>query len=172
MSSQTPFPNLSREELFKAVVQAVYENSTMAVFYHTAIAEKVGLGASDEKALLLLSGRELSPGDIAQYCGLTTASVTSLIDRLESKGFVERIRDQVDRRRVTVKLNKARFTELSRLLESMQGEFADLFETYSQEQMATILDYLTRTTERSREALAKINTGLKKGSKSKEQVAS
>src|SRR6266496_4020277 len=58
---------------------------------HTIIAERVGLGATETKTLFILSSQgALTAGEIAQYTGLTTSSVTSLIDRLESKGFVKR----------------------------------------------------------------------------------
>ena len=46
----------------------------------------------------------LAAGELARETGLATASVTSLIDRLEAKRFVERRRDAADRRRVVVAL--------------------------------------------------------------------
>jgi DNA-binding MarR family transcriptional regulator len=59
----------------------------MAVFFHSVISEQIGMGPTDEKTMLILSGGPLTAGEIAKHTGLTTASVTSLIDRLEAKGF-------------------------------------------------------------------------------------
>ncbi|MEP7284768.1 MAG: MarR family transcriptional regulator [Chloroflexota bacterium] len=154
MSSQENIPKTKREGLLQAVTNAIYESSTTAVFFHTAIAEQIGLGATEEKTLLILSGLgSLTAGEIAQHTGLTTASVTSLIDRLESKGFVRRVRDTKDRRRVIVEPDAARLAELAQLFGSLQGTFDDLLGDYTDEQLATITDYLTRAAQRSREAI-------------------
>ena len=39
---------------------------------------------------------------LAEHLGIRSASATALVDRLERAGHVERLRDSVDRRRVTV----------------------------------------------------------------------
>ncbi len=161
MSSPNSSSKPDRKALLQAVTMAVYESSTMAVFFHSAIAEQAGLGATEEKTLLMLSGGPLTAGEIARHTGLTTASVTNLIDRLESKGFVQRVRDTSDRRRIFIELNQARFAELARVIGSLQGTFDDLLDQYSDEQLATILDYVTRAVQRSREALVKLNVEKK-----------
>src|SRR5690606_3398227 len=59
--------------------------------------------STDVKTLdVLLRLGPLTAGQVAQHTGLATASVTSLIDRLERRGYVERVRDAGDRRRVYV----------------------------------------------------------------------
>jgi DNA-binding HxlR family transcriptional regulator len=47
----------------------------------------------------------MTAGDLARATGLTTASITGVLDRLEESGFVRRERDPKDRRRVIVNLN-------------------------------------------------------------------
>jgi DNA-binding MarR family transcriptional regulator len=146
-----------REKLLEAVTFAIYDNSTVAVFFHTAVAEQVGLGATEEKTLLILSGYgRLTAGEIAQHTGLTTASVTSLIDRLETKGFVRRVRDTEDRRRVYVELIQERFVELTKVFASLQGTFDDMLTSCTDEELMTITKYLTLATQRSREAIARL----------------
>ncbi len=49
----------------------------------------------------------LSVGEQAGHLGLSRATATELVDRLESKGLVARIRDGHDRRRVIVSLTEA-----------------------------------------------------------------
>jgi len=144
-----------REHLIEAVLQASRESSTLAVFFHTSMAERVGLGATEEKTLDLL-GRlgPLTAGEIASHTGLTTPSVTGLIDRLESKGMVRRVRDSHDRRRVIVEPNQRRLAELDRLFSSVQEAFRNVVDIYSDEQRATIADFLTRSAQRSKEFMA------------------
>lgn len=68
-------------------------------------AERIGINATDLNCLniVALSG-PLTAGDLARSTGLTTASITGVIDRLEEGGFVRRVRDPHDRRRVIVEL--------------------------------------------------------------------
>jgi len=146
---------LSKESLIEVVLQASRESSTLAVFFHASLAERVGLGATEEKTLALLSQLgPLTAGEIASHTGLTTPSVTGLLDRLESKGLVQRIRDPHDRRRVIVEPNQVRLAELDQMFHSLQEAFRALLEIYSDEQLATIADFLTRAARRSQEFIA------------------
>jgi DNA-binding MarR family transcriptional regulator len=155
-----------REQLIEALIRAIYESSTTAVFFHAAIAGRVGLGPTEEKTLLILSGTgPLTAGEIAERTGLTTASVTSLIDRLEQKGFVRRMRDTADRRRVIVEPDETRLAELRQVFTGVQGAFAEVFDMYTDEQLATITDYLSRSTAWSREAMSQLSQHSEGGAK-------
>jgi DNA-binding MarR family transcriptional regulator len=151
---------LPREELIEAVLAASRASSTLAVFFHASMAERAGLGATEEKTLALLSQRgPLTAGEIASHTGLTTPSVTGLLDRLEVKGMVRRVRDPHDRRRVIVVPNQERFAELERVFSSLQESFRELLEIYSDEQLVTIADFLTRAARRSQEFVASQTRG-------------
>ena len=82
--------------------------STMQLLGQVA-AERIGVNATDLNCLNLvaLAGpREpMTAGELARQTGLTTASITGVLDRLEEGGFVRRERDPKDRRRVNVNLN-------------------------------------------------------------------
>jgi DNA-binding MarR family transcriptional regulator len=62
-----------------------------------------------------------------------------------------------DRRRVIVQPNETRLAELRRVFASVQGAFTDVFDGYSDEQLATITDYLSRAVQRSREGIAQLS---------------
>jgi DNA-binding MarR family transcriptional regulator len=107
------------------------------------------------KTLLLLSGSgSLTAGEIAHQIGVTTPAVTTLIDRLEAKGFVRRVRDTRDRRRVIVERNAQRFAGLAQVFGALQESFRDFVEAYSDEQLITIADFLRRAAQRSQEFIA------------------
>lgn len=144
-------------QLHTRVMLAMIENSTMAVFFHTAIAEQVGLGATDEKTLFLLrSAGRLTAGEIAQRTQLTTASVTNLIDRLERKGFVRRVRDTADRRRIFVEVVPESLAELDRIFGGLAVSLATLVAGFDDRQLAAILEFLERATASSREVLERL----------------
>ena len=72
-----------------------------------AFAGDTGLGATDVRALIRLldserAGNPASPSVLARELGLTTASTTVLLDRLERAGHVVRTPRTDDRRRVDV----------------------------------------------------------------------
>lgn len=58
-------------------------------------------------AIIEGAGGQLSPTLIAQRLFVTTASMTSLIDTLERRGFVRRLPDPDDRRKILVALTDA-----------------------------------------------------------------
>jgi DNA-binding MarR family transcriptional regulator len=73
------------------------------VLHNQAVAQQLGLGGSDSQFLSLLGMHgPLTPGRLAELTGLTTGTVTGVIDRLERGGYVRRERDATDRRKVLV----------------------------------------------------------------------
>src|SRR5262249_36523307 len=71
-----------------------------------AAADRIGVNSTDLNCLNILSFRgEMTAGELARATGLTTASITGVVDRLEQAGFVRRERDAVDRRRVVIHLS-------------------------------------------------------------------
>src|SRR3984957_1181904 len=68
-------------------------------------ADRIGINATDLNCLniVALTGH-MTAGDLARQTGLSTASITGVLDRLEEGGFVRRVRDPHDRRRVIVEL--------------------------------------------------------------------
>jgi DNA-binding MarR family transcriptional regulator len=77
-----------------------------------AIADFAGahgrLSPSDAKLLIYLASlsppHQMTPKEMVELLDLTSGSVTSLIDRMESSGYVERHPDPADRRGVLVRL--------------------------------------------------------------------
>ncbi|GGL46315.1 MarR family winged helix-turn-helix transcriptional regulator [Nocardia jinanensis] len=61
----------------------------------------IGVNPTDLQCIQLLQGGPLTAGELARRTGLTTAAVTTMVDRLERAGFVIRTRDTADRRRVS-----------------------------------------------------------------------
>ena len=77
-----------------------------------AFAARTGLGPTDIRALIRLldherGGTTASPSALARELGLTTASTTVLLDRLERAGHVRRAPRTDDRRRVDIAVTDA-----------------------------------------------------------------
>lgn len=105
---------------------------------------------------LLERAGPLTAGEIADRTGLATPSVTALVDRLERRGFVRRVRDPSDRRRVIVEPSAEGVAKIAPLFELPKRSLARLYANYTAEELEVILDFLTRSTERLRNETAKL----------------
>lgn len=102
-----------KKERIHALATAVARVADADRRFRLAAAEKLGVGATDFDALVLLdTAGPLAAGRIAEAMGITTGAVTGLIDRLERAGSVQRTRHEADRRQVLIELTPARRDEL------------------------------------------------------------
>ncbi|GGS81106.1 MarR family transcriptional regulator [Nonomuraea spiralis] len=137
------------------LVEAGRESSNAAVMYHSAMGERLGLGMTEEKTLDLLQRLgPLTAGELSQHTGLAPASISGLIDRLEAKWLVRRVRDTKDRRRVIVEINWERLAGFGELFEPFVAAMNGLYDDYTDDELALIAGYLTRSTALQREATA------------------
>jgi DNA-binding MarR family transcriptional regulator len=73
-----------------------------------AAAQRYGVNRNDQHCLELLDRRgPLTAGQLAEAAGLSAAAVTKVVDRLLAAGYVQRIRDQNDRRQVIIATTEA-----------------------------------------------------------------
>jgi DNA-binding MarR family transcriptional regulator len=145
LSSQA-HPGRGRGKSKAALLLAAREYSTAAVMLHNIVADRFGLSVTELKSLDILQRAEsVTAGAIARHTHLAPASVTSLIDRLERKGYVRRLRDPGDRRRVIVKLTPNLERTIAPLFEGLSRRILARSKTYSAAQAALIRDFLART---------------------------
>ena len=66
-------------------------------------ARDMGANLSDMTAIMQLSEHgPMGVAELARHLGVSPPATTVLVDRLERSGYVERVRDTVDRRRVRI----------------------------------------------------------------------
>lgn len=142
----------SRKELVDALLEAGRTLGTANVLFHGAVAERLGLGASEHKALdLLRRYGEMTAGELTERTGLTSGAVTGIVDRLERAGLAERVRSREDRRKVIVRPILSRDSELQRIFRRLQRAHEALFGRYSDEELELLLDFVRRSGELMRE---------------------
>src|SRR5215472_4866305 len=94
----------SRQVFVEALMQSGREVSRVSLLFRHCVAEAIGLHLTDAECIdYLLEAGSATAGQLATMTGLTTGSVTTMIDRLEKAGFVRREADANDRRKVIVK---------------------------------------------------------------------
>lgn len=90
-------------------VRALYEAMHR---FDGRVADALGIHRSDLRCLNALERGGLTAGEIGARLGLTSGSVTALVDRLVRAGLVERAPDPADRRRALVVLQPASWARL------------------------------------------------------------
>ncbi|HTS54194.1 MAG TPA: MarR family transcriptional regulator [Burkholderiales bacterium] len=134
----------TRAELIAAVVDGGRRLSTATIVFHETVAERLGLHTTDHKCLgIAQEAGPITAGELASRTGLTTGAITGVIDRLESRGFVRREADPVDRRKVVVRVVAERVErEVRPLFESLAGAVTALAKTYDEAQLRIVTDYM------------------------------
>ena len=120
-----------------------------AIDLHSKQIQKVS-GVTGPQLLVLQAinkSKEITTGNIAREVNLSQATVTSILDRLESKEYVQRIRSTTDKRKVFVSLS----IKGEHLIESapplLQDKLVSNFKNISSQQQKQMLESLQQLAE-------------------------
>jgi DNA-binding MarR family transcriptional regulator len=137
----------TRQDLLAAVGRATQAYQRATDGFDDEVGRKLGLNSTDLRCLDWLSETAMSAGELAEATGLSSAATTSLLDRLERRGFVQRERDTVDRRKVLVRMTP----DGQQLIGGMYGPLADDgsqgLATFTDAELEKVLDFLGEATE-------------------------
>lgn len=102
-------------------------------------------GVTGPQLLVLQSidkSKELTTGSIAKQVNLSQATVTSILDRLEKKEYIQRIRSTTDKRKVYVSLTSQGQQLIENAPPLLQENLINQFEHLLPDQQQKILDSL------------------------------
>jgi DNA-binding MarR family transcriptional regulator len=140
-----------RDQLIARLADLMRAASTYGLLIHQAIADQLGLGPTDLKSLDAARGEpDLTAGRLAEITGLSTSATTAALDRLERRGFIERRRDEHDRRRVFVVSTGRHEAEVAQLFAPLATATRAVLDRYDDTQLETIADFLERLNETNR----------------------
>jgi DNA-binding MarR family transcriptional regulator len=147
-----------RAELELTFANALRGTGSLMTLMTQAAADRIGINATDLNCLNILSFRgHMTAGELARETGLTTASITGVVDRLEEAGYVTRERDPHDRRRVVVKLVLDRaMRDVATLFLPMMRAWRQMAARYSDDELRLIVDYYARVEQVLRQHLARL----------------
>src|SRR5215203_4351335 len=155
----------NREKLLRELKVENRRNTAESMFLLQAITERSGMNLTDLQCIsILASTGPITAGRLAEEMGLTTGSVTGVIDRMERAGYVRRERDSDDARRVIVrpvseKLESAGagfFASQGRVLEELMSEYDD-------RDLTLFLDLMRKSNAMTREETARIRVASRGG---------
>lgn len=119
----------------------------MAARVNHVVAKRAGLSETELIALQHLSREQIGPAEIARRLDVSTAAVTGIVDRLASRGHVERRRDPDDRRRTTLHITASGRQEVVTHLLPMFVALDRLDRELGEADRDVIARYLRRATE-------------------------
>lgn len=135
-----------RQELLKAVQQAGSRYGARFLLVHQAIADRLGLNVIDLRCLRLArEAGEPTAGHLAKITGLTTGTITGVLDRLEKARFIRRERISDDRRKVTVKVLPGGIQEIERIMAPLSQEMTMALQEFTDGELNAVLKFFDVT---------------------------
>lgn len=137
-----------RGDVVRRVQLLIAEGSKVA----DAFAASSGLHPTDVNALFHVvlaqdRGAPVTPGGLGDVLDLSSGAVTSVVDRLERAGHVERVRDDRDRRRIHLHLLPRGRAVGHRFFEALQQRTDAVMEGFTDAELTVVDRFLAGTTD-------------------------
>jgi DNA-binding MarR family transcriptional regulator len=134
------------------VLRSLRRVNLQGSFFGQTVAIRFGLSESDIETLeALIEMGASTAGRLADLTGLTSGAVTRVIDRLEQSGYVRRVPDPADRRRVIVEVVPEKVAVIQSTLDRVGSASAKEIGRYSDAQLALIADFLSKMEQITRD---------------------
>ncbi|HEX3777708.1 MAG TPA: MarR family transcriptional regulator [Polyangiaceae bacterium] len=156
-----------RREIIASVIDQSRRSSTRSVVFHAAIAERLGLNPSDHKCADYIANESgpVTAGRLAELTGLSTGAITGVVDRLERAGFVSRVPDPKDRRKVVITgCVEGRLPDVLHLFLPLMAGMATVCENYSDDELKLIVGFMRRCSEMVEERIQALRNATSLGS--------
>jgi DNA-binding MarR family transcriptional regulator len=162
---------MNRDQI-DSVLRSLRRVNLQGSFFGQTVAIRFGLSESDIEALeVLIDTGSATAGRLSDVMGLTTGAVTRVIDRLEQAGYVRRIPDPADRRRVIVEVVPEKVAGVQATLSRVNDASSDDIGRYSEAELAVINDFLTRMEAITREEATALRQASDQGAAASEHSA-
>jgi DNA-binding MarR family transcriptional regulator len=136
----------NRQALIAAVGTGIQAYQRATDGFDDAVGRRLGLNPADLRCLDWLTTGAMSAGALGEATGLSSAATTTLLDRLERKGYIRRERDTVDRRKVLVELAPLGRDQLFQLYGPLAQEGSQLLVRFNEDELAKVRDFLDDAT--------------------------
>src|SRR5688500_10700373 len=129
-----------------------------------AAAAFLGIHRTDLSLLDVLQlGGQMTAGELAKRGSLSPAAVTAALDRLERAGYVRRVRDEQDRRRVLVEVTDKMLERAAQVYGPLAARSEELLGDLSDEQLRAMISVLERGATMQREHAAALRERVSAG---------
>lgn len=155
---------MTKAELIGELFSAVRANQLGTDKMDGTAARVMGVNRTDMRALDIVERLgPIAAGRISVDAGLTSGAVTAVIDRLERKGYVRRVPDPDDRRRVLIEKTE----KLDKISKRLYGPLAERsmswLDKFSVGELEAIIRFLKLGTDLVERRVAELNEERERG---------
>jgi len=140
---------------------AVYSDSLIAAYerfrraeaaFHQRVRSVTGMGENELRLVHYVlnahrEGKTVKPTEIARHLGISSASTTALLDRLERGGSLQRLSHPTDRRSIIIAPTREVEERLSATVDEYNRRLASLSDELSDDERAAVERFLGALTE-------------------------
>jgi MarR family transcriptional regulator, organic hydroperoxide resistance regulator len=150
--------SFSRENLTQQLQFLGQMVNTEIAFFHQLTASKNGLSITESKTIsILMQEGSMTAGELAKRLSLTTGAVTNVLDRMNKGGFLKRVFDPKDRRKVMVEINPKKLKQLGKPYESVSVAFHKRVENYTVKELKFLVQFYKSSIEITRSEIEKLS---------------
>jgi DNA-binding MarR family transcriptional regulator len=163
----------SKGELIAELVREFRTSGNQEDAFDGLAARLLGVSETELRCLNIIeNGGGLTAGMLAAQAGLTAGAITGVIDRLERRGYVRRVADPADRRRVRIEVTGSFYRSAEQIWGPMAGDWqAQLADGYTLDELETIVSFLRTTNELGRRHMERLRGSFPAGSGAREAAA-
>ncbi|WHY57002.1 MarR family winged helix-turn-helix transcriptional regulator [Peribacillus simplex] len=134
--------------LLESLTHRLQRYGMRSVLFQQNMAQKIGVSHTDLKSAEILNETgPITAGELSKITGLSTGSVTALINRLERSGYVKRERDQLDGRRVMIAPIPERQEQIKSHYQSLSMATKELCSAYNEQELMLINKFIEDITK-------------------------
>lgn len=149
-----------REELIGALQQSVRRFGGEVHRYEAAVAERLGLHATDLRCLEFIEARgPTTLRHLSDVTVLAPGALHGVVERLERAGYVHRASDLDDRRQVVIRTLPGALGRVEALHRPLLPGTDPVWDRYSDDELALILDFADRAQPVVQEGTAWLRAG-------------
>jgi DNA-binding MarR family transcriptional regulator len=131
--------------------------SSQGAMFAKMVADRAGISSADMDCIdfVNVEGR-MTAGRLAELTGLTTGAITGVVDRLEKAGFVQRERDESDRRKVFIVPVPEKMMQMGRPYELVKRAMQKQCDAYTDAELKLLIRYGTESYQSMLEATTQL----------------
>lgn len=130
----------NKDELILELSYEMRQSQTMSDAFDEAVCNALKINRTDHRVVDIIQISEpIAAGELARRVGLSPAAITTSLDRLEKRGYVERSPDPDDRRKTLLRVTKKMHDEMHPfylpMFEMFKRQASELTEKQLREQL-------------------------------------
>ncbi|MFI6214529.1 MarR family winged helix-turn-helix transcriptional regulator [Nocardia brasiliensis] len=133
-----------RDEVEQRIEHGIRRLIARAVFVNDGVGRQLGLRPIDVQVLnlLLLADTPITAGAVTTMAGLPSSTTTRVLDRLENAGYLRRVPDPEDRRRIVLELDRDRCAEYETRFDALRRANQARTAHYTRDELELIARFL------------------------------